>query len=177
MSERIVDACTLINLYGSNRPLDILKSVGGMQVTPQVRRESLGIRAKDPNKPGELRHEKIDLAEAIDQGLLAVCELSSEEFELMVAFACDLDDGEASSLAVAKSRRWKLATDDKKARRIANENGVTVVSTSELLYLWAEKEGVADVKVTAALAAISRFARFSPPGDDPMSEWWNCHCS
>ncbi len=172
MSDKIVDACTIINLYGSQRPLDVLAAIGGVHVTPQVRKESLGIRADDPENPGCLLPSQIDLSSAIEQGLLTQCDLSAREYELMVAYARDLDDGEASSLAVAKARVWKLATDDKKARRIATEEGIAVVSTAELIRQWAETAGLSEVEINAAIRAIARFARFVPPADDPVSDWW-----
>ena len=175
MNERIVDACTLINLYGSRRQLDILSVIGGMSLTSQVRRESLGLRAEDPERPGELLHEQIDLSEAIDQSLLRVCELTEAEFARMIQFARELDDGEASSLAVAQARQWKLATDDKKSRRIAQENGVAVVSSSELVYRWAQETETDGAELRTALQAIRRYARFSPPTSDPLFDWWEQH--
>ncbi len=175
MSERIVDACTLINLYGSRRPLDVLSVIGGMSLTPQVRRESLGLRAEDTERPGELLHVQIDLSEAVDRRLLNICELTEAEFARMVQFAQELDDGEASSLAVAQSRQWKLATDDKKARRIAQECGVSVVSSSELIRRWAEVAEADDGDLRAVLQAIQRYARFYPPATDPLFDWWQKH--
>lgn len=173
MSDKIVDACTLINLYGSGRPLDILRSIVGMHVTPQVRKESLAIRIEDAESPDELLRAPIDLTVAIEAGLLTQCELSAYEYELMVAHARELDDGEASSLAVAQARDWRLATDDKKARRIAESEGVALVSTAELIEFWARKEQLSDEEIAQALQAIARHARFCPPTSDPLSKWWH----
>ncbi|MEZ6069462.1 MAG: hypothetical protein R3C10_04130 [Pirellulales bacterium] len=175
MSDKIVDSCTLINLYGSARPLDILGACGGMHVTPQVRKESLGIRADDPENPGELLSASIDLNAAIEKGLLTTCELSAREFELMVAYARELDDGEASSLAIAQVRGWRLASDDKKARRIAKEDGIIVISTAELVHHWSLQARLSDTEIAAALRAIARYARFTPPADDSCAEWWRGH--
>jgi len=172
MSDRIVDACCLINLYGSKRPYDILEALGGLHLTPQVRRESLGIRTNDPDNPQQMRHEAIDLEQAIKRKLLSVCEISNSEFESMVRYARELDDGEASSLAVAQSRGWRLATDDKKARRIAAANGVQVLSTSELIQQWAIKTKASDNDIAIVLSAIQRHARFLPSAKDPLVKWW-----
>lgn len=172
MSDQIVDACTLINLYGSTRPLDILRSIGGMHVTPQVRKESLGIRIDNPENADELLTDPLDLTEAIAKGLLTQCELSANEFELMVVYARELDDGEASSLAVAHARGWKLATDDKKARRIAEGEGVALISTAELIERWSQSDQVSKDEIAQTLQAIAKYARFCPPPSDPLSKWW-----
>jgi hypothetical protein len=172
MNDRIVDACTLINVYGSARPLEIIRSIGGLHITPQVRKESLGIRIDDPRNPGELMSSLIDLAAAMEAGLVTTCELSSGEFDLMVAYARELDDGEASSLAVAKARSWKLATDDKKARRIAADEGIALVSTAELIQHWALQAELPDPEIAEVVRAIARYARFTPPHNDPCAAWW-----
>jgi predicted nucleic acid-binding protein len=172
MSDKIVDACTIINLYGSQRPIDVLRAIGGMHVTPQVRKECLGIRAEDPENPGSLLSVQIDLSVAIEQRLLTQCDLSAYELESMVAYARELDDGEASSLAVAKVRGWKLATDDKKARRIATDEGIAIVSTAELMRHWAQTDRLPTAEIAKAVRAVTRYARFAPPANDPRADWW-----
>ncbi|MEM7593233.1 MAG: hypothetical protein AAF383_17260, partial [Cyanobacteria bacterium P01_A01_bin.83] len=89
----------------------------------------------------------------------------------MVAYARELDDGEASSLAIAQVRGWRLASDDKKARRIAKEDGIVVISTAELVHHWSLQARLSDTEIAAALRAITRYARFTPPADDSCAEW------
>ena len=48
---------------------------------------------------------------------------------IAVEFAAQIDDGEASCLAIAKSRGWLVATDDRKAIRLAVKSGISVITT------------------------------------------------
>jgi predicted nucleic acid-binding protein len=61
----------------------------------------------------------------------------AEELERFVKIATALNDGEAMALAIVCHRGWRLATDDRKAARIADSFGVQVGATSELVRQWA----------------------------------------
>jgi hypothetical protein len=94
---------------------------------------------------------------------------------LYVRFAADLDDGEAMSLAICHSRSYALATDDRKARRMAGAIKacpVRLVSTGQTLRNWAGTSAPPDSDVKRVLSAIERRARFLPPGDAPSYQWW-----
>ncbi|HLB77136.1 MAG TPA: hypothetical protein VJO72_08900, partial [Candidatus Dormibacteraeota bacterium] len=58
----------------------------------------------------------------LQSGRVKIASLDSPlEEELYVQSAADLDDGEAMSLAICRARGYALATDDRKARRIASQ--------------------------------------------------------
>ena len=136
-------------------------------VSGHVRREALWIRCVDHDSPPHLAPQKIDLSEAIDAGHITVCELKGQgELDSFVHFAQQLDDGEASALALARSRGWAVATDDKKARRIAGEEGIRVISTSELIRSWVESQGMNASQIGERLRRIHRFGRFRPRRTD-----------
>lgn len=65
-----------------------------------------------------------------------------------------------------------VLTDDKKARRIAEELGVNVVSTKEVLKQWSEITHPDISKLRATLAAIERFANYRPGRSLLHYEWW-----
>ena len=89
-----------------------------MCVTVQVRSEALSIRKPDPEDASLLVSSPIDVATMISDGLLKECGLEAgAETDIYVEFAAQVDDGEASCLAIAKTRGWLVATDDRKARR------------------------------------------------------------
>ena len=68
-----------------------------------------------------------------------ICEpIGEAEIELYFELATSLDDGEAMALAIAKTRQWILATDDRKATTIAEKMKVKLVSTPELVKNWSE---------------------------------------
>jgi predicted nucleic acid-binding protein len=95
--------------------------------------------------------------------------------ELYVDLAARLDDGEAMALAIAKARRWWLSTDDCKARRLAGDLGVKVLTTPEILKRWADAAHPAPVEIGDMLQNIERRARFAPADNDPLHGWWRRH--
>jgi predicted nucleic acid-binding protein len=116
----------------------------------------------------------IDLLPEITGGLLTRCDCESdEETDLYVELAARIgDDGESMGLAIAKCRGWSVLTDDKKARRIATELGVTVLSTTEVLKQWSENSKPTDSQLSAVLEAIERFANYTPGRGAAYYEWW-----
>lgn len=173
MDERIIDTCCLLNLFASGEPQAILQHFGGVHVSEHVQGEALWIRAFDQESPPQLIPKQIDLRECIDAGAIKVCRLEHErELDLFVHFAQQLDDGEASVLAIAMQRGWIVATDDRKARRIAAEQGVSTISTSEMLRAWGAAQGLNDRKLGERLRNVQQFGRFVPRRTDPLYQWW-----
>ena len=173
MSERIIDACCLINLYASGKEGSIFQACGEFWVPDQVRREALRIRRVDEDDSRRLVPRDVDLGDAISAGYIQTCQLEGpEELDAFVRFAMQLDDGEASCLAIAESRGWTVATDDRKARRIASENGIPLISTPELIQRWVDATSPDEAAITELLRKIERFARFRPRRADPLHEWW-----
>lgn len=133
-------------------------------VSDAVLRESLYLRALDPTSPPE----RVDLSQLIESGLLRVCstETSAEE-SLYVELASELDDGEALSLALSLSRGFGLATDDRKATRIAKERGIVeIFGTPEIL------QACPGIEVSEAIRLIEYRARFSPASGASLRDWW-----
>jgi hypothetical protein len=133
-------------------------------VSDAVLRESLYLRALDPALPPE----RVDLRRLTDSGLLKVCstETSAEE-SLYVELAAELDDGEALSLALSLSRGFGLATDDRKATRIARERGIVeIFGTPEILH------ACPDINIPEAIRLIEYRARFSPALGASLRDWW-----
>lgn len=174
MAEQIVDACSLINIYASGKIRAIIPACGGsFYVSKQVQGESLSIRQPDPADPSLLIPSPIDLSKEIADGMIKECQLEGkEELETYVNFAIHVDDGEASSLAIAKSRKWMVATDDRKAIMLAKDSGITVITTPELVELWAKTAKATDKEIAETIRAIERFARFRPRRASPLYEWW-----
>lgn len=174
MPQRILDACCLINLFSAGNTTDILRSlVGGVFVPDIVIGESLYIRRPDPADEAAIAAEAIDLSAPLSEGLLEECRLEDEaEFREFVRFAAVLDDGEAACLALARCRGWVVATDDRKAIRVAGADRIAVVTTPELVKEWADGCGASDEAVGRAIRNIERFARFAPRQGAPLWEWW-----
>lgn len=174
MADQIVDACCLINLYASGSLKAIISACGGdFYVSEEVRRESLSIRQVDPADTSLLIPSPIDFSPEIFSGLIKECRLETkEEIDLYVNFAIEVDDGEASSLAIAKSRSWTVATDDRKAIRLASDSGIDIITTPELIERWVKNSKATDDEIKLTIRAIERFARFRPRRGSPLYTWW-----
>lgn len=169
----ILDACCMINLYAAGDLQSLLPPLGfDFHIPETVLRETLFVRKLDEEE-GKLVEDPIDLTPAIDDGLLRECKLQEgAETGLFVQLATVVDDGEAMCLAIAKTRGWTLATDDRKATRLANELGVKTISTPELVKRWADASKAKSRAVAQALDRIQTFARFVPRKASPLFAWW-----
>lgn len=171
---QILDACVLINLLASGEIEGVLRVAAEESlICSAVEGESIYLRTEDPKAP----LEPIDLRPLIDAGLLTVCQIEGdEEAELYVDYASALDDGEAMSLAIALSRRFVLATDERKARRLfleANGDPQHLTSTAELFRLWVASESVTPERLKAALLQVEKRARYQPSPNDINFQWWS----
>lgn len=171
----ILDACGTLNLYASGQFLPILSASNNSWYLPTaVKRESQRYRQPDPDDPEKLIVLPINLAPAIDSGVITRCDCESDdESELYLELASKIrDDGESMGLAIAKCRAWSVLTDDKKARRIATEMQIAVVSTAEVMKQWSEIVKPKAADLSAALEAIERFANYRPGRGAANYEWW-----
>ena len=173
-SVAILDACVLINILASGRAQEILTgSEYGFGICTVVSKESIYLRAADPNAPPD----NVELDPFVNSKCLTVYGLSgNKEKELYVDYAADLDDGEAMTLALAFSREFAVATDDRKARRIFLEDTGDVtrlLSTPQILKRWSPRAGLTSWELKKLLLDVSRRGRFSPHSGDPDFSWWS----
>lgn len=184
MSDVVIDACCLLNLIAAGNILPKIEAADSasagfphtLNVPDIVAGEALYVYEPDEDEPEKLVKRHLDIRGMIDACIVQGCTLrSGEESELFVRLAVRLDDGEAACLAIAKSRSWTLATDDRVARRLCGELDVSTLSTAELVKCWAEESNASDEEVGISLSNIQRFARFLPRNGSPESEWWFNH--
>lgn len=173
-SVAILDACVLINLLASGRAEEILTgSEYRFGICTVASSESIYLRSADSNAPPE--EVKLDLF--VKSKCLTVYALSGETEQLLyVDYAADLDDGEAMTLALAFSRGFSMATDDRKARRIFLEeigDATRLLSTAQILRMWSKKAGLSSGELKKVLLEVSRRGRFSPHSGDPDFSWWS----
>lgn len=173
----LLDASCLLNLYATGRFRDIaLVLPYQLAVADYVREEeALYVWRPDPTGTRE-EPEPVDLSALIDEGLMRVMGLSSPgEEATFVALATLVDDGEAITGALAAHRQCALATDDRKARRVLSEHLPTVplLSTLELLKLWADGAAVPDAELRQATDGMRLGASYVPGPRDPLYTWWD----
>jgi predicted nucleic acid-binding protein len=105
-----------------------------------IRRPDL-IRAAFVEQVGTTEQAFQEMLDGITVGKIPVCNwewlarvaITPSERMQFETFHEHLGEGEASCLAVAKTRGYKLATDDKDARRLARQLGISLTGTIGIL--------------------------------------------
>jgi predicted nucleic acid-binding protein len=108
----------------------------------------------------------------ISSGVLTLCAPENQqELDQFTRYAAMFrSDGESMCLAIAEQRKWVMATDDRKAIRIAQQAGMTVVSCPELVRAWADATGPR--QLSKILQDIQVLAQFKPNPTMPEYQWW-----
>jgi len=190
MKDVAVDACCLINLLAAGRILPAPPPSLARRKACRPKRASRALEATlhvpaavvqetfyllQPDKDDQQKLVKVpvDLGPYFKSGVLMECDVEGEEETgLFVQFAARLDDGEAACLAIAKSRGWTLATDDRPATNLAGQAGVPVVTTAQLVEEWAETTKADNAEIASTLSNIQTFAKFVPRPSSPGASWW-----
>lgn len=172
---RIVDTCTLLNLYtGWSGLLELADFEGSWCVAQSVFQESEYVREFDSS--GNIILVPLDMKSPVESGLLSKLAVESEqELQDYVDFATELDDGEAESMALAKNRDLVLVTDDRKAIRMAGrlDAPVEILTTPAVLREWAQCNREPSDRVGQVIGRIHHLARYQPPSDSPDQSWWS----
>jgi predicted nucleic acid-binding protein len=167
----IQDACVLINLVATGRFEQIARGIcHQFAVSQAARNELLFLR----NPGGE--REPIDLQPHVDAGLLQVLSVKTDqERSRYVAYAAQLDDGEAMSLALAECRHLALATDDRKCRRLVAKEQVDIKlwSTTDILKAWQAAQQIPSTEMREAVCRVRDRARFLLKQGHPDRPWWD----
>ncbi len=169
----VFDTSVILNLVATGHAERILESLESpCLVSTAAAEEIIYIRADDPAQPVQ----PVSIESWISAELIAVVSPEGpKEEDLYVQFASELDDGEAMSLAICHARGCILATDDRKARRLAGSltpMTVPLISTAEILHSWATQTATQAEPLRQIIQAIERRARFLPPQGDPFRDWW-----
>ena len=164
-----LDADALMNLLATDRLEEILTAHGLRGVVcPRTRAETVYL---NPRTAGASR-EEVDLAPHIAAGAIVTTTLTLDETATYVRFAAEVDDGEAQVLAVGLHRGLIVATDDRRARRVAMREGVQLFSTPDLILGWAHRGGRSSDELRQAVVDIEVRARYRPrPADPNRAEW------
>jgi hypothetical protein len=170
-----IDACCLFDLLASGNVEAILRTSGfSWQLPSAVRGEVQYVRQHDPTQPGKLVKVPADLSSLIASGLLTVCDpQNQQELDRFTHYATLFrSDGESMCLALAEQRSWVVATDDRRAIRVAQHAGLTVVSCPQLLKAWADATTPDQAILLRVLQDIEVLAQFKPNPTMPEYPWW-----
>lgn len=173
MSDTVVDTCCLVNLCAVGDLCGFLPSTGlRWHIPSAVAGEAIRLCVPGDSE-GPARRD-VDLQDYLAAGVALRCHVETQaEIDLYVKLAVDLDDGEAMGLAIAKSRGWILATDDRKARRISATLAVPVLTTPQIVRQWAERNSISPAGIRQAIINIQELARFVPGPTFPEYQWWS----
>jgi predicted nucleic acid-binding protein len=196
MQDVVLDACCVINLYAAAKILSgeavhsksprrkIIKPGSAsqakkvtldfeMHLPAKVKGEAQYVLQPDEEDASKLVKAEMDLAPLIEAGILQECDLEGEEeTELFVQVATKLDDGEAVCFAIAKSRGWLLATDERPTEKLAKQHGVSIITTPELVKHWADMTRATEDALAQVLWNIQTYAHYFPRKTSPMHSWW-----
>ena len=172
----VLDASCLLNLCATGYLRAIAADINvRLQVADYVlEREALYTWVPDAAS-GQDEPVPVDVSPLIAEGLIHVIGLErADEQATFVELATLVDDGEAVTGALALHRGCSVATDDRKARRVFGDRipSVQLVSTMELLKLWADIGRITDTDLRAAMIAMRSGASYIPSRRDPLFEWW-----
>jgi predicted nucleic acid-binding protein len=104
--------------------------------------------------------------------------LVESEIDAYVELARDIDDGEAATIAIARSRSLTMATDDRKARRVAVEKGLaTPIGTTTILRQYTDITNLAPQQIAILLRRVRDEASYVPRHTDENFDWWQQNIS
>ncbi len=162
----ILDASVLINLLGCGEPVAVLAGLGERCLMEQ--RTFREVR-KHPI-PGRDYVEPLNVL--VSSGTLEEIRMNEAEYETYLTFVSGplgtrLDDGESAALAVS-GRGSTLVLDERKARRRASNgmNGVTVVSSLQLMLTSGFRQGWSAERVRNLVLSARQRARMGVPKED-----------
>lgn len=170
----LLDACVTINLAATDRLADIADSRDTSFLLTQQAAGEVGYLRDVVG--GEVVTTSIDLSEHTGAGILQIVKLTPDEYPRYIQLATTIDDGEASTIALAVARNLPLATDDRKARRVCEQQGIPEPTrTLSLIREHAEAVGLDRAAIRDLLIKIRDRASYLPARSDPDYKWWNDH--
>ena len=170
-----IDACCLIDLMVSGHAEAILRaSDHAWHLPAAVQGEVKYLRQHDPAQAGAFVIVPAELTPIVTSGLLTPCQPDDpQEQARFVHYAARFrSDGEAMCIALAESRGWPVATDDRKAIRIAEMAGLTVISCPHLVKTWVDASLPDPATVSQVLTDLQTLAQFRPNPTMPEYQWW-----
>ena len=172
MRELLLDACVMINLAASGLYIEDIarRNKATFVMARTTATEVLYLATEDGGEP----YEPIDVPQYVRDGELTLVDLTPEELVSFMTLARSVDDGEAAMLALAMHRGWAIATDDRKARRVARESipNPELTTTAAILHRWATGADAAPEDIRGMLRKIETKAAYTPRRTDRYREWW-----
>jgi len=172
VDDLLLDACVAINLAASGIALNELADASAVRflMTSVAAAEALWLAPLELGGEREL----IEVKGLVDTARLQLVDLVGDELEKFIAFAREIDDGEAATFAVATNRNLPVATDDRRAQRLAlvTVPPISIIGTTQLLKTWVDASAVEPERAADMVRSVERRASYIPRRDDPHLAWW-----
>lgn len=167
----LLDACVAINLAATGRLQHIAQTIGvTLTFARQAAAEAGHLR--DTTDKG-VTLVPIDLSQ-YDAETLEIIDLTPAEYRTYVNLARTVDDGEAATITLAVKRALRLATDDRKARRLCAELQIPEpLRTLGILHAYADAARLQHAQLQDLFIRIRDRASFEPSRSDPDHKWWH----
>ena len=121
------------------------------------------------------------LQSLISEGNIYSTDLDTDaECKLFVSLAYQgLHNGESACIAIALTRQWAIATDEKYCHRILqrNQTPVEIITTPDIVKHWSEVASPAVTEIRSTVLAIQEDGGYHPPLTHPLCNWWKSHGS
>jgi hypothetical protein len=173
----ILNACCLRNICASGCMAAILEACPIPAMIARVvydQEQPLRILREHQEGAG-LVVEHIDLQPILHAGVLVMVSLTSEAEEAkMIDLATILEDGEATTAALALQRGWAIGVDGPATTVLLRQHfpGVQIVSTPILMQQWVEHSRPPSRTLRGALQHIHQGTGYAPPVHHPLYPWW-----
>lgn len=166
----LLDACIAINLAATDHIEDVAEATGFTFTLARQAAAEVGYLRDLAD--GVLTRTAVDLSQETGE-TLQIIDLTPPEYQVYVRLAREVDDGEAATIAIAAQRGLRLATDDRKARRLCAELQVPdPLRTVALMRSYADAASLPQAQLRDLLIKIRDRASFQPSRGDPDHKWW-----
>lgn len=170
----LLDTCVAINLVAT----DDLVAIGHVLDTTflMADRAASEIGFLRDEAGGETVRTPIDVEQYVRSGTMRRLSLTDGELSPYLELASAVDDGEAATIALARSRDLTMATDDRKARRVCADLGLPEPTRSlAILHAYADAASLDERTIRERLTRVRRRASFRPALSDPDHKWWSSY--
>jgi predicted nucleic acid-binding protein len=170
----LLDACVAINLAATGDLFEISRVLEMTFFMVDQAASEIGYLRDEVR--GEIVRTPIDIESYTHAGKFKVLSLNDDELMQYVELAAIVDDGEAATIAIARSRGLQMATDDRKARRVCGELGMLSPRRSlAIMRAFSDAAKLDEQEIRARLIRIRSRASFRPGQVDPDYKWWSSH--
>ena len=168
------DACVLLNLLATGRAGDLLRALDTSLIATPMAAAEIKYLAGPLDEEGRPTRQAVDLAVLASAGLCDVKQVPRSALDLYVRCSTELQDADASSIALAVGFGVPLATDDGIERKVASREApeLKVVSTLALVRSGTSAMGIDHNHLVELARNLRTRGNFLAPRQDPDREWY-----